>query len=443
MEKTRIAVIGSGISGASAAWLLKDSADVQLFEADDRFGGHTHTYQVQEGHKTHAIDTGFMVFNKPNYPILTALIDHLNLSSYSTSMSFSVSIDKGRLEYAGSGISALFSQKSNLVNPTFWRMLSDIMKFNRVADEMVRDNSVAETSLATMLNAHGFSDAFRHDYLYPMAAAIWSCPCEKIAEFPARSFLQFFFNHGLIKLKDRPHWLTLEGGASSYMNKLIHDLGDSACKSQRVIAIHRNTNDVELVFIDGDRQNFDEVVLACHSDQALSLLVDPLPGEVSVLSAIPYQVNKVYLHTDQKLMPKRKSVWSSWNYLGYRHADQSMAVSVSYWMNSLQRIDSDTNYFVSLNPPEMPREEKVIASFTYDHPVFEQGALQAQQMLSAVQGKDRVWFAGAWTGYGFHEDGLRSGVEVARALGATIPWDAAVKESAALAMVPRLIEQIV
>ena len=438
MKKKRIAVIGSGISGTSAAWLLRDTADVHLFEAGDRFGGHTHTYLVHENDKTHAIDTGFMVFNEPNYPLFSALIKHLGLKSYGTNMSFAVSVDNGRLEYAGSSLAALFSQKANLLNPIFWGMLSDIIRFNRIADEMVRSNRSTHLSLDEFLHQHRFGDAFRDNYLYPMAAAIWSCPCEKIAGFPVQRFLRFFFNHGLIRLTDRPQWLTLQRGSSSYLTRLIQDLGAAASKNKPVVSLHRHTGFVELLFGDGDRQVFDEVILACHSDQALALLADPDPMEKQILGAIPYQPNKVFLHRDQGLMPIRRSVWSSWNYIGHSRNDSPMAVSVSYWMNSLQRIASKENYFVSLNPPVDPKDELVIAEFTYDHPVFEQCAMQAQTSLSSIQGKSRVWYAGAWTGYGFHEDGLRSGVEVAMSLGAYVPWTTAIKESACLAALPPL-----
>lgn len=437
--KKRIAVVGSGISGVSAAWLLRDCADVHLYEALDRFGGHTHTFDVEENGQTVSIDTGFMVYNQPNYPVLTALFDCIGVESYATNMSFSVSMHAGRLEYAGSSVASLFAQRRNIVNPRFWRMITDILRFNRLADSIARAGGGSLPALGTFLDEHHFSDGFRRDYLYPMAAAIWSCPQERIAAFPTRSFVRFFFNHGLIRLNDRPQWLTVKGGSSTYMKRLLQDLGDRAHKGIGVTGVRRSKEGVEVCFADGQRRLFDDVVMACHSDQALALIQHPFPDEESMLAAIPYQRNRVYLHTDERLMPRRRSVWSSWNYLGHQQGHGEPAVSVSYWMNSLQRLDTDKNYFVTLNPPATPREEAVVAEFAYEHPVFEDGALSAQQRLPGLQGRQGVWFAGAWTGYGFHEDGLRSGVEVARALGAGIPWEDALQRSAELAMLPRLV----
>lgn len=435
----RIAVIGSGISGVSAAWLLRDCADVTLYEAQARFGGHTHTFGVEEGDRLVSIDTGFMVYNKPNYPILTALFDHVGVESYATNMSFSVSMDSGRLEYAGKNIGTLFSQRRNMMNPRFWRMLTDILRFNRLADEIVRSEGQVLPALGAFLDQHRFSDGFRRDYLYPMAAAIWSCPQQRIAAFPTRSFLRFFFNHGLIRLTDRPQWLTVKGGSSTYLNLLLNDLGSRAHGDSEVTAVCRKAQGVELRFSDGRRCLFDEVVLACHSDQALALMQAPFPDERALLAAIPYQENSVYLHTDERLMPQRRSVWSSWNYLSRQGGADELAVCVSYWMNSLQQLNTDRNYFVTLNPPVTPRDDTIVAEFKYDHPVFEGDVLAAQQRLPGLQGRQGVWFAGAWTGYGFHEDGIRSGVEVARALGARIPWEDALEQSAELAMLPRLV----
>ncbi len=435
----RIAVVGSGISGTSTAWLLRDCAEVHLFEAQNRFGGHTHTYQVKEGSRTLAIDTGFMVYNKVNYPILSAMFEHLEVENYATDMSFSVSMDSGRLEYAGSSVATLFSQRRNLVSPEFWRMLSDILSFNRLAEAAVRRGLAGSVSLGEFLDQHRLGKAFRRDYLFPMAAAIWSCPRERIADFPARSFLRFFYNHGLIRLSKRPQWLTLKGGASTYMRRLLTDLGPCAHLACSVVSVRKIQQGVELTFGDGQTQLFDDVVLACHSNQSLALLRDPSPSEHEVLTAIPYQSNHVYLHRDERLMPRRRGVWSSWNYLDHKGRAEKRAVSVTYWMNSLQKLDTKHNYFVSLNPLATPRDDAVIAEFRYDHPVFEQDALSAQQRLPGLQGREHVWFCGAWTGYGFHEDGIRSGVEVAQALGATVPWKDALERSMELAMQPSLV----
>lgn len=442
MDKTRrIAVIGSGISGTSAAWLLREHADVTLLEAGSRFGGHTHTFHVGQEQRL-AVDTGFMVFNRENYPLLCALFGHLGIRSYPTDMSFSASFDQGRLEYAGTDLNTLFGQRRNLVNARFWRMLFSIMRFNRLAQEALHTPPSPQLAMGDFLDRHGFSEIFRSRYLYPMAAAIWSCPRDQIAGFPAISFLRFFANHGLISLAGRPQWLTVEGGSSTYMDRLIADLGPRARLNATVARVERCDKKVHLVHADGAREAFDEVVFACHSDQALRLLADPTPSERHVLGAIPYQANRVLLHRDRALMPRARRIWSSWNYLSGLADDGSQSVSVTYWMNSLQRLESPDDYFVSLNPLKEPREEAITAEFDYEHPVFTTAALDAQKQLHRIQGRDRTWFAGAWTGYGFHEDGMRSGVEVAQALGASLPWDTeTVRASRALCMVPELVRR--
>jgi predicted NAD/FAD-binding protein len=441
-KNRRIAIIGSGISGASAAWLLRDHADVTLLEAGSRFGGHTHTFSAQEGPRSVSVDTGFMVFNRRNYPLLVSLFEHLGISSYPTDMSFSASFDEGRLEYAGTDLNTLFGQRRNLVNRKFWGMLLSIVRFNRLAQQALQKPPSAQLAVGEFLERHGFSDTFRARYLYPMAAAIWSCPREQIARFPAISLLRFFANHGLIQLADRPQWLTVEGGSSTYMDRLIGDLGSRARSNARVARVERGGSEISLVYADGARESYDEVVFACHSDQALRLLADPSPSERQLLGAIPYQANRVLLHRDPCLMPRERRVWSSWNYLSGSAEETSQAVSVTYWMNRLQRLETPNDYFVSLNPTSEPREESIAAEFEYEHPVFTTAALEAQKQLHRIQGRSRTWFAGAWTGYGFHEDGMRSGVEVAQALGAPLPWDAEqVRASRDLTLVPELVRK--
>jgi predicted NAD/FAD-binding protein len=433
MNRTRrIAVIGSGISGAATAWLLRKDASVALFEADTRFGGHTHSFAIDEPGGRVTVDTGFMVFNRPNYPLLSALFDHLGIASYPTDMSFAASFDDGRLEYAGTDLNTLFGQRRNLVSGRFWRVLFDILRFNRAARQALAAPVEPELTLDDFLDRAGLGQGFRSRYLYPMAAAIWSCPAGQVGRFPARVFLRFFANHGLIQLSDRPQWQTVEGGSSRYMDRLIGDLGPRARAGTPVRRVHRAGGQVLLEFDGGRHAGFDEVVLACHSDQALRLLADASPNERRMLGAIPYQANRVLLHTDPALMPRERRVWSSWNYLGRDSADAGAAVSVTYWMNSLQRLDTTRDYFVSLNPLREPRADRVVAEFEYQHPVFDAGALQAQRLLPLIQGRRQTWFAGAWTGYGFHEDGMRSAVEVALALGATVPWADRVAASRAL-----------
>ena len=442
MNKNRqVAVVGSGIGGASAAWLLREHADVTLFEAERRFGGHTSTATVDDPRGPIAIDTGFMVFNRPNYPLLSSLFDHLDISTYPTDMSFSASIDNGRLEYAGTDFNGLFGQRRNLLNPSFWRLLSNIVSFNRQGHQALQRDIDPSLTLDRFLDQAGLSQKFRDHYLYPMAAAIWSCPRDQIGQFPALTFLRFFSNHGLIQLNDRPQWHTVEGGSSTYMRRLIDDLGERAVGGQAVKKVIRRDSGVDVVRADGRIGHFDDVVLACHSDQALALLESPAPSESAVLSAIPYQSNRVLLHRDPALMPKQRRVWSSWNYLSDQQGDAARAVAVTYWMNSLQRLDTAQDYFVSLNPLRDPQPDTVVAEYEYHHPVFSLDALTAQKQLHRIQGRDGIWFAGAWTGYGFHEDGMRSGVEVAQALGASVPWREQVAASRELTLVPQLVKK--
>jgi predicted NAD/FAD-binding protein len=441
-KNRRVAVIGSGVSGAVAAWLLRDQISVSLLESEPRFGGHTHTVLVEESAGTVPVDTGFMVFNKPNYPLLSSLIDHLGVAAYPTDMSFSASFNDGRFEYAGSNLNTLFGQRRNLFNAAFWRMLRDILRFNSAG----RDASAAalpdDLTLDSYLDRVGVGAGMRRYYLYPMAAAIWSCPDGQVGRFPAASFVRFFANHGLININDRPRWLTIEGGSRSYMDRLIADLGPRARCGAGVRAVQRTGSGVAVTLEDGETALFDDVVLACHSDQALRLLADADADQRATLGAIAYQPNRVLLHRDAGMMPRRRRVWSSWNYQGYVRKGVADSVSVTYWMNSLQRLPTQQDYFVSLNPVREPVAGSVIDEFEYQHPVFDADALRAQRRLAGLQGRDGVWFAGAWTGYGFHEDGMRSGVEVARALGATIPWEQAMADSRGLSMVPDLVGEV-
>jgi len=436
VKNRRIAVVGSGISGTIAAWLMRDTAAVSLFEADSRFGGHTHTVAFEDEWGPIEVDTGFMVFNRPNYPLLSALFDHLDIATYPTDMSFSASFNGGEMEYAGSDLNTLFGQRRNLLSPGFWGLLGGILRFNRAARRAIQHPPPASETLDTFLDRQGLGEGFRERYLYPMAAAIWSCPRGQIGRFPALTFLRFFANHGLINLNDRPQWHTVEGGSSSYMRRLIGDLGPRARRSAAVRGVRRLAGQVELRLDDDRVEHFDDVVLACHSDQALALLSDPSPSERALLAAIPYQPNRVILHRDHRLMPRERRVWSSWNYLSDLRQDAGRAVSVTYWMNSLQRLNTRNDYFVSLNPLHEPAPGQTVSEFEYHHPVFSLEALRAQRQLRRIQGRDGTWFAGAWTGYGFHEDGMRSGVEVAQALGASVPWAAQIAASRDLALLP-------
>jgi predicted NAD/FAD-binding protein len=319
--------------------------------------------------------------------------------------------------------------------------LRNILRFNSIARKTRLETLATSVPLDAFLDEAGLSTAFRELYLYPMAAAIWSCPWGEIGRFPAVTFLRFFANHGLIQLQDRPQWRTVEGGSSRYMDRLIADLGQRAHKGVGVRSVTRTGAGVDLVLADGRLEHFDDVVLACHSDQTLRLLDQPTPTERRVLGAIPYQENRVLLHRDAAMMPTRRRVWSSWNYLAEPSDDPARAVSVTYWMNSLQRLSTRNDYFVSLNPWREPAAGSVVAEYAYHHPVFSLDALTAQRQLHRIQGVDGLWFAGAWTGYGFHEDGMRSGVEVARALGAEVPWEAEIDVSRDLTLVPDIVKK--
>ncbi|MGF1643076.1 MAG: NAD(P)/FAD-dependent oxidoreductase [Thiotrichales bacterium] len=424
IPSVRVAVVGSGISGLATAWLLQQRFDVTLFERNDYLGGHSHTVEVQSGSSRLAIDTGFMVFNRPNYPLLSALFDHLGVATYPTVMSFSASINGGELEYAGTNLDTLFAQRRNVLRPRYWALLREILRFNREASVSLRELSGGAASLGDWLDQRQFGADFRNDYLFPMAAAIWSCPKARMSAFPARSFLRFFHNHGLIKLRDRPQWCTLTGGSRAYVAKLRAAFRGRVVTENAVHAVARDARGVTLTSRDGETHVFEHVVLACHADESLALLSDASPDERAVLGAFRFQPNRVWLHRDPGLMPRRRKVWASWNYLEQARDSECSAVTVTYWMNALQALDTTDNYFVSLNPPVPPRADLVEAVMTYEHPVLDAGALRAQLEMGRLQGRANTWFAGAWTGYGFHEDGLRSGLEVAHALGGVSPpWD--------------------
>jgi predicted NAD/FAD-binding protein len=418
----RIAVVGAGISGLSAAWGLRESADVTLYQDDARLGGHSATVDVSYDGTTFPVDTGFIVYNTLNYPNLTAFFGHLGIPTKTSDMSFSVSVGAGRLEWAGSDkIWKIFAQPTNLVNPRFLFMLREIMRFNRVSVTDMRAGALAGLTLGDYLRSRGFADRFQRDYLVPMGAAIWSTSVDRMLEFPAESFVAFFDNHRLLGF-DRPVWRTVDGGSRVYVERLARELGPRVKAGAPVTRVTRSGGQAHVTAA-GETRAYDAVILACHSDQSLAILADASAAERAVLADVRYQANDVWLHRDPALMPKRKAAWASWNYLSRESAkDLSQHVSVTYWMNLLQGIDRRFPLFVSLNPPEEPRADLVFGRFSYAHPQLDTGALGAQRRLPDVQGSNRVWFAGAWTGYGFHEDGLSSGIRAAEALGGTYPW---------------------
>ena len=420
----KIAVIGAGVSGLSSAYrLVQAGADVTLLEAGSYFGGHSNTVDVEVDGFRFGVDTGFLVFNQRTYPKLIALFEELGVDSVGSDMSFSVKLPlPGRmLEWAGSNLDTVFTQRANLVNPRFLRMLRDILRFNREATSLATGSGpMPPESLGQFLAERRYSDEFRNWYLLPMAACIWSCPAGQMLAFPAATFIRFCHNHGLLQVSDRPQWRTVRGGSRTYVDKLL-----AAIPKRRLVmpvrsvtrAPNGGARSVRVETAAGSEQ-FDQVVLACHSDQALALLGDARADEQAVLGAIAYQPNRAVLHTDASCLPANTRAWSAWNYQST--ASASPQVCVHYLINKLQPLPCHTPVIVSLNPIDEPDPRLVLGEFDYAHPVFDAAAIAAQSRLPALQGVQNTWFAGAWTGYGFHEDGLASGLSVAAALSARL-----------------------
>lgn len=434
-RRQRIAVVGGGISGLGAAWALARHHDVTVFEANARPGGHSNTVEVDYDGKAIAVDTGFIVFNDWNYPNLTRLFAHLDVPAIKSDMSFAVSVGQGQcrgeLEWSGNNLATLFAQRRNLLHPSFHRMWYDILRFNKSAVKDLAAGRMTGRSLGDYL-AHGrYSDSFMLDYLLPMGAAIWSAPLGEMMDFPAETFANFFRNHGLLSINDRPQWYTVQGGSREYVKRLLADRNFALHLHMPVHAVQRDIDGVNIVTSRGTSR-FDQVILACHADQALRLLDDQAtPQERSLLGNFRFQPNRAVLHRDPALMPRRRKVWASWNYLSEPRRDLQRRVGLTYWMNLLQSIDSSRPLFVTMNPVAEPREDLVFAEFAYEHPLFDRAAIDAQGRLGEIQGKDRLWFCGAWCKYGFHEDGFTSGLRVAEALGATPFADAAAQQQEA------------
>lgn len=413
----RIAVIGSGISGLSCAWLLNQRHDVVLYERADRLGGHTNTVTANASTGPVAVDTGFIVFNEATYPNLIALFEHLGVASRATDMSFSVSLEGGGFEYAAP---ALFAQRRNMLRPRFWSMLSEVLRFYREAPAALAALEDPNLSLGAFLRQGRFSAAFRDDHLLPMAAAIWSSPAEALLDYPAASFLRFCDNHGLLKLAGRPAWRSVIDGSRTYVERIAETLGSSVRLGRDVVEVRRTGDGVTVLERNGRHERFDHVVIATHADQALAMLDAPTEAERRTLGAFRYSRNLAVLHTDPALMPKRRRAWASWNYIGSEDG-----LCVSYWMNRLQGLPGQ-DLFVTLNPPQPPRPDALLRSELYEHPIFDAAALRAQGALWDLQGAGGVWFCGAHFGAGFHEDGLQSGLAVAEQLGGVRrPWTVA------------------
>jgi len=412
---SRIAVVGGGIAGMGAAWLLSRRHEVTLFEANDYLGGHTHTHDIELHGRRHAVDTGFIVFNPQHYPLLTRLFVELGVASQPTTMSFSVSDERNGLEYNAGDLRGLFCQPGNVVSPRFWRMLADLARFYRQAPALLErpDDAIA---LGDYLRAHGYSDVFRDDHLVPMASALWSSPARRILDFPAAHLVRFMHNHHMLQLTGRPQWRVVSGGSQSYVRALrmqwqVEERLDSAVSS-----VLRDDGGVRIAGAFGEMR-FDNAVLACHPDDALALLGDADPAERRILGALAYQDNEAVLHTDARVMPRNRHAWAAWN--AHVPATADAACSVSYWMNALQSLDTSEPLIVSLNREGIdPR--RILRRMRYRHPLQTVESVRAQACRRDIQGRRGTWFAGAGWGFGFHEDGLRSGVEVANALG--VPW---------------------
>lgn len=422
----RVAVIGSGMAGLSAAHGLAGHAAVTLFEADARFGGHTHTVDVTLDGVTHGVDTGFLVFNERTYPRLIALFARLGVDVAPSEMSFSVQARADGIEWSGNDLASVFAQKRNLFRPRFWRMLADVVRFNKLATALARTlgestsgdagDAFAETT-AQFLDRHHFSAAFREWYLLPMIGCIWSCPTEQMLRFPIATLVRFCDNHGLLQVADRPAWFTVRGGARNYVTRMLASIGDARLDTPVRQVVRKPGGGVDVV-TDGPagsgRHSFDAAILACHSDQALRLITEPSAAEQRVLGAIRYQTNRAVLHTDVSMLPTRRRAWAAWNYERAEvESREHASVCLHYLINRLQPLPFTTPVIVSLNPVREPEPGRVLAEIDYAHPVFDRAAVVAQQHVSALQGLRDTWFCGAWTRYGFHEDALMSGEAVA------------------------------
>ena len=421
----KIAIVGSGISGLAVAHQLRGLADVSLLESGSYFGGHTHTVDVTlpgpQGTITHGVDTGFLVFNERTYPNLIALLAELGVETSKSDMSFSVQVPGARggrpLEWSGSSLNTVFAQRSNLVNPRFLRMLRDVVRFNQLATDIAMRNAEAELMqpLSEFLTQHQLSSEFRDWYFLPMLGCIWSCPTDQMLQFPVATMIRFCHNHGLIQVTNRPQWWTVTGGARHYVEKIVAHVTDKRLKTP----VERITRDAQGVLVTscGQTERFDKVVLACHSDQSLAMLGDATAAERDTLGAIRYQPNRAVLHTDTSVLPQSQRAWAAWNYERSQDAKQDATrVCLHYLINMLQPVPFAQSVVVSLNPLREIEARHVHGSFDYAHPVFDLAAIRAQTQLPALQGQQQTFFCGAWTGYGFHEDGLKSGLSVAALL---------------------------
>ena len=401
----KIAVIGSGISGLSASYYFSKKYKVDLFEQDDHFGGHSYTYDIKEDNKIIAVDLGFIVFNEQTYPNLIRFFNELNVPFEKSNMSFSVSIKDTNVEYGGSGFNAIFANKKNLLNFKFLKMINEIINFYKTAPSLI-NTETSNVTLGDYLKSSKLSKYFIEYHIIPMVAAIWSMPFQKAKEMPLKLFLNFFTNHGLFKLKNRPQWFTVSNRSRTYVKKVLEKISGEVFKNYKVSKILRSENNVRIL-IGNEYLDYDHVILASHADQSLELLDDPSLEESEILKKFTYVSNEAYLHRDENLMPIRKSAWSSWNSIS-----KNENTCVTYWLNKLQNLNSEKNYFLTLNPVEAIDKNKIIKKIHFTHPYFNKDNVALQKDLHKLQGKKRTWFCGSYFGYGFHEDGLKSSKEL-------------------------------
>lgn len=432
-----IAVIGTGIAGMSAAWLLNQGHRITVYEKNGRIGGHSNTVDAPTEQGMTPVDTGFIVYNEKNYPNLTALFKHLNVPTKNSEMSFAASLGGGSFEYAGTDLNGLLGQRRNIVRLRFWSMMRDLLRFYRDAPQLLDDVTGRDLSLGDYLAREKYGQDFIRDHLLPMGAAIWSTTAAEMAAYPARAFIRFFVSHGLLNITDRPQWRTVDGGSRAYVERLTAGYRDRV-QYGGVRSVRRIDGKVRIENHAREQSDFDHVVIATHADEALDLLADPSDAERTLLGAWRYTNNRAVLHTDTSLMPKRGRVWSSWNFIGDHNtaSDQETALCVTYWMNRLQSLDPATPLFVTLNPVHEPAVGSIIREFDYTHPFFDRAALSSQERLWSLQGQGGIWFCGSYFGSGFHEDALQSGLAVAEQLGGLKrPWSVA-NESGRIQLTP-------
>ena len=417
----RTAIIGTGISGMGAAYLLHTGGHaITVYEKNKSTGGHTRTLEVDYAGTVIPVDTGFIVHNQPNYPHLTAMFRHLGVATQKSDMSFAITVDQGRLEWGARTLNSVFGQRSNLFRPSFYRMIRDLLRFNANAVAMVENNP--SMTLGEMIAAMKLGDGFLRYYLLPMGGAIWSCPPKTMLGFPAVTFVRFFQNHALLDIKNQHQWYTVTGGSREYMAKLTAPYREHIRTDCGVTRVVRTGDKVHITDSRGETLEYDRVVFACHANEALAMLADASPEERNVLGAFGYQKNTAYLHRDTSIMPKRKACWASWVYHAEGKVGDEPDIAVTYWMNLLQSIDMRTPLFVTLNPVQPIDPALVFDTHVFEHPIFTREAIDAQTQIPGLQGKQNSWFCGAYTRYGFHEDGLSSAVKVAESMGVPIPW---------------------